>query len=323
VTEGEVARAAAEEKVAAAEARLAEALGESEALRTRLAENEDERPDHTGMLQRLGEETARLRGIVAEGETALAAANWKAAAAEARLTEALAELEAQRGRLAELEGEWNEQTASLRRLGEETARLRRVVADSEAALEAAKVESAALEARLAQALVEMEAHGSRIIEVEGERDEQIRTTEMVRLQVAALQATVTEHEQLTSGLEATLAEREATLAERETALQAATKKAADSEGYFGMALTEIGVLRSEVAKSREAVHEHAGARGTMEAEIASLHGDVAAARQVGRAMLAALRSDNLPPPRREGGAIGWRSILPRFFGLGRANPAVG
>ena len=333
-------------KAVATETRLAEALGEIEAQQARLAEIGNEGKDQTQMMQRLAEEAARLRGIIADREAALEATETKNAAAEVRAEEAeeklamqltyISEIESKRDdqavvlrrfgeeiarlriqvneretarataqatletyqkRIVEVEGEWDQQALTLRQLGEETACLRRIAADGEIALETAKADATAIDARLAQMLVGMEAQGAHIVELETERDKQVA-------QVAALNFAATE---------------------RESALEAANRKAAVSEQHFATALTEIGSLRGELTKSKEAAREHATAQAAMQATVSSLQSELSAARQVGQAVLTALRHDTagLAVPGTESEICRRRSFLSRFFGLGRMRPTVG
>jgi SWI/SNF-related matrix-associated actin-dependent regulator 1 of chromatin subfamily A len=178
-------------------------------------------------------EATALRVQVSERDTGLASAQLRADAAEARLADALAEIEGQRAQIADLAS--------------------------------AQLRADATEARLADALGEIER-------------------ESATLKVA-------------------LAEREAALkrAEEERAAATVTLEA------------EFGALQEKVAQAEREATERRTTTAALEAQIAALQDTLTAAREVGKAALAAFRLDIAAPvkPDRQGG---WRRGIMRFFG---------
>jgi hypothetical protein len=74
--------------------------------------------------------------------------------------------------------------------------------------------------------------------------------------------------------------------------------------------TEIAGLRGTLAKSKQEAQEHAAA---MQAEIVTLQRALDAARQVGKATVAAFRIDSAAPVKIDA-PPGWRQAIKWFFG---------
>jgi hypothetical protein len=79
------------------------------------------------------------------------------------------------------------------------------------------------------------------------------------------------------------------------------------------AQAEIGSLRAAVASAERAVQESSAAREAMHAELSSVHHQLAAAREVGRAALTSLQSD-LRAPSGVMASAGWLTPILRFIG---------
>jgi predicted nucleic acid-binding Zn-ribbon protein len=76
---------------------------------------------------------------------------------------------------------------------------------------------------------------------------------------------------------------------------------------------EVGALRERLVQAQREAQECVSARATLQAEIAALQGTLDAARQVGKATLAALQLGSSAPTKPDG-PRGWRRAVMRFFG---------
>jgi hypothetical protein len=156
-------------------------------------------------------------------------------------------------------------------IAREAASLRTVVGERDADLAAADARAAAAEGRLAEALAEIEAQRGQIAELASDRDQ-------------------------AAGLKTVLAEREATLLD------------------FSRGVDElVSALETALAQAERERQQRAADAAALQDEIAALQGALAAARQVGRAAIAAFRIEAgapmEPPAQRR-----WPAIT-RFFGI--------
>ena len=216
---------------------------------------------------------------------------------------------------------------------QEAAALRRALGERDAIIETAERRASGAEARLADALADIEAQRRDIAGLAGEREAR---AEFER-EASDLRATLAERE--ASDLRATLAEREAALAElsrRGDALLAAQRAGQEREAAAAQAEIaalrgglvraeqqraasetalqgEIAGLRATAAKAEREAQERAATVAALQAEIGGLQEALTAARQVGRAAIAAFRIDSAAPMKPDE-PRGWRWAAMRFFG---------
>ena len=214
------------------------------------------------------QEAVGLRALVAERDTGLASAQKKADAAEARLADALAEIEGQRAQIADLARECHDRDE----IESESSTLKAVLAEREAALQRA-------EQQRASATLTLEA------------------------ELGALREEVALAQRESSTLKAALAEREAAL-QRAEQQHVNTTRASDRE---------VRALHTKLVEAEGEATERRAAAAALEAQVATLQGTLTAAREVGKAAIAAFRLDVTAPvkPDRPGG---WRRGVMRFLG---------
>jgi hypothetical protein len=216
--------------------------------------------------------------------------------------------------------------------------LRAAVSERDAAVEAADGRVAAAEGGLAEALEEIERQRAQITEFARERDE-----------ATSLRATLAERETTLAGLSrrvdellAALQAAQAEAAAREAALRHAEKEV-EERGAAALAMqseaaalrdaraqverqaqqraaaaqaleAEVGALRGGLARAEREATERAAATAALQAEIAAVQGKLIAAREVGKAAIAAFRIETTAVPPKPDGPRGWRRSIIRFFG---------
>jgi Sulfotransferase family len=328
---------AADAKAAAVEQRLAAALAEIEQQRAQIAElakgrdgreaafanlsrRVDElvttleaaraeaamREEALAQAERVGQErTVATEVMQAEVSTlqALARAEQERAnAAEA----AQAELLTLRGALAQAERAAQEHADAAKAMQAEVETLREVLAQAErealerdAAAEAMQAEIGTLREALARAereaqdravageamQAEVAALWDALAQADREAQERADRGQTLHAEVGALRGRLAQ-------AEGEARER----AETTTALQA-----------------EVGALRGRLAKAEDEAMERVATTARLEAEILTLQGTLAAARQVGRAVTAALRIETAAPMKPDG-PRGWRQAIMRLLG---------
>jgi sulfotransferase family protein len=247
----------------------------------------------------IAREAASLRTVVGERDADLAAADARAAAAEGRLAEAQAEIEAQRGQIAELASE-RDQAGGLKMMLAEreatSAELSRQVDELAGALEAARGEAAAREAALRCTEEEALQAGSAAAAMQNE--------------IATLRDTLAQAERVEQERTATVGKLEAELeALRETLARTKRERAVAAASVQ----SEIMSLRDALAQAERKVQQHMTAAAALQGEVVTLQETLAAAREVGKAALAAFRIDTaaLVKPL---GPRGWRHAIAQFFG---------
>jgi hypothetical protein len=221
-----------------------------------------------------------LEVVAREREAAAAAANQRASAAEARLSEALSEIEGQRARFAELERERDEGREALERAANQQG-----------------AEERSLRAEISLLHGRLEA-----------------SREAGRSAIAALRGTVERAEKVAQERCASTVAMEGEIADLRQAVARATLEAERRAANAGELQVKIASLRGMVDRAEQVVHDRDAAAEAMGDEIASLRNDIAAARQVGRAMFAALRVDPKPSLNRDGRDRWWRAGS-RMLGL--------
>lgn len=265
VGEREAATAAADQRTDAAEARLAAMLSELAAA--------DQRADAA---------EAQLAATLSE----FAAADQRAGGAEARLSDTLSELQVQKVvqkvRFAEFECQRAENAVALERAAQEHAAERQALR-AEMSILQDKVGATREAGRAAiDALRGMVERADRMA-----REGRAKAAEMAD-DNAELRLAVARAEQIAHDRNAVAEAMRAEIATLRGKLER-VEQAAQERGATAAA------LRQAVAQTEQTAHDRDMAAETMRAEIVSLRHDVAAARQVGRAMIAALRVDPNPP----------------------------
>jgi hypothetical protein len=255
-----------------------------------------------------------LRAAVDESEAVAEASNARAAAVEGRLAEALAEIEQQRAQIAEIGGELQAAQADAAVRMADLAQAQRV---GQERTDAAAVMQAEV-ARLREAL----AHAER---AERERS---ASAEGVQAEVMALWDSLgqfrdeaQQREAATLAVRAELEkERAATTAALQGEISTVHGRLAQAEGEAreraattAALQTEIATLRGRLAQADGEARERAATTAALQGEVATLQGTLTAARQVGKAAIAAFRIEAAAPtkpvvPR------GWRQAIMRFLG---------
>jgi hypothetical protein len=204
------------------------------------------------------QEAVALRAAVTERDSIVQAANSRAADAEARLAEALLEIDRQRAHITELATESNDRAEIEREVSELKARL----AERETALQRAEREA--------------------------------------QSEIAVLRDALSRAEQAELGtMRETLAR-----AEREAQQRAAAAQALEAK---------VGTLRRRLEQAEGEAKERAAAAVALQAEIATLQDTLTAAREVGKAAIAAFRIETAAPAKPDR-PDGWRRGIMRFFG---------
>jgi hypothetical protein len=194
--------------------------------------------------------------------------------------------------------------------------LRTALSERDAAIAAGDARSAAVEARLTEALAEIEQQRAQIAEVARQRDDRAeieRESNGLKATLIEREAALAEHSRRADELLAALQLAQAESAAREAALRHAERETQERAAAAGTMQTEVGRLCGRLAQAERKAEEHGAAAEAMRAEIATLRDTLAAARQVGKAAIAALRIEAAAPtqpvvPR------GWRQAIVRFFG---------
>ena len=227
------------------------------------------------------QEAATLQAQVSERDIGLASAQLRADAAEASLADARAEIEGQRVQISEFVRE-RDNHAELERAANS---LKATLAEREGALRCAKEEAQQREEAansLKATLAEREG-ALRCAEEEAQQREEAATA--MQSEIATLRDTLAQ------------AEREA----RQRGAAAEASKA------------ELRRLRERLSQAEGEAAERRATAAALQAEIVTMQGTLTAAREVGKAAVAAFRLDIAAPvrPHRPGG---WRQGIMRFFG---------
>jgi hypothetical protein len=221
---------------------------------------------------------------------------------------------------------------------QEAVALRAAVGERDAVADAADARVAAVEGRLAAALAEMEQQRAQIVELAGERDEASRAkatladretavTELshraeellsalqaAQAELAASEAALWRGEQETQGCSAAAATMQSEITGLREMLAQAEREAQERTAAQTALQSEIAELREMLAQAEREAQERVTAAAVLRKEVVSLQSTVDAARQVGKAAVAAFRIETAAPtkPDRPGG---WRrGSIRRFFG---------
>ena len=245
------------------------------------------------------QEAASLRAAVGERDALVEAADGRAVIVEGRLAEAFAQIEQQQAQIAALATERDEARGLKATLEErETALADRSHRADEllAALQVAQAEAAAREAALERAEQEARERGVAALSMQ---------SEVATLRDALMQAQRAGQERAVAAdaIQASLREALAQ-AERQAQQRAAAAQALEAE---------VRTLRGRLAQVEGEARERAATTAALQAEIEALQGTLTAARQVGKAAIAAFRIENAAPPKIDR-PHGWRQAIMRFLG---------
>src|SRR5271166_2704257 len=227
----------------------------------------------------------------------------------------------------------------------EASELRKAVSERDALVDATKLRANAAEARLADAFAEIEAQRAQIVELAREHDERAeieRVANGLKATLAEREIALAEHSRRADELRAALQVAQAEAAAREAALRLAEQEAqerhATAEAMQGEIATlrealvqtdrevrrrtaaaerlqdEVSGLRTRLAMAERESQDRAASAAALQAELITLQGTLAAAREVGKAAIAAFRIETAAPMKPDG-PRGWRQAIIRFFGV--------
>jgi len=273
------------------------------------------------------QEARALRASVSERDAAVAAGDARAAVVEGRLAEALVEIEQQRAQIAELASERDEASSLRGTLAEREAayaELSRRADELRAALQAAQAEAAAGEAALRHAEQQAQERGASaeamhtevaelwdtLMHAERETQQHEATATAMRGEIRTLRGSLARAER-EGGRRA--AATEALEAEMRELREAVARSAREKSAIAAEALE----VRGKLAQAEGAAKEREAAAVALRTEIATLQDTLTAAREVGKAAMAALRSEAAAPKQLDR-PRGWRPAVMRLFG-GRAS----
>jgi hypothetical protein len=218
-------------------------------------------------------EAVALRAAVGERDVAVAAIGSRAATAEGRLAEALAQIEQQQT-----------QIADLARARDEASGLKAILADRERAVTDLSRRADELGVALQAAEAQLAAHE------------------------AALQRA---HQEAQEAGAATLA-MESEITTSRIALVEAEREAQSHKAVSEVLQAEIAGLRETLLQTEREARRRAAAQTALQGEVAALRGALTAARLVGKAAVAAFRIETTTPTKPDG-PLGWRRAIIRFL----------
>jgi hypothetical protein len=245
------------------------------------------------------QEAAALRMQISERDTGLASAQLRADAAEARLADAAAkfseiEQEAAALRMQVSERDTGLASAQLRadaaearladaaakfsEIEQEAAALRMQVSERDTGLASAQLRADAAEARLADVLAEIEGERAHIGELGKRHDEHEAAATAMQGEITTLRDMLAR-------------------AEREACQRGAAAQVLEAQ---------LRGLRERSAEANREATEHRTAVAALQAEIATLQGTLTAAREIGKAAVAAFRLDVAAPAKSDARRGGFR-----------------
>src|SRR5271165_3419586 len=208
--------------------------------------------------------------------------------------------------------------------------LRKAVSERDALVDATKLRANAAESRLADAFAEIEAQSGQIVELAREHDERAEreialaehsrradelraALQVVQSEAAAREAALQHAEQKAQERRATAEAIEGEMATLREALALAERETQERGAAAEAVQTEVWGLRGRLARSEGEAQQRAAAAAALQAEIVTLQGTLTAARQVGKAAIAAFRIETAVPMKPDE-PRGWRQAIMRFFG---------
>jgi Sulfotransferase family/Fez1 len=296
VDQRDAAIAAADAEAAAVEGRLANALAEIEQLQAQINELARKHDGHVE-IERAAD---GLKTTLAERDMALAERSRRAdelfkglEVAQAALLRAEQEVQERRAAETVREGE-------ITALQEALAQAKQSEHERAAAAMALEAELRVLREKLAQAEREVQQREAAAAAVQGE-------IAALRGSLARAQREAARRAAASEALQAEVLGLRQTLAQTET-------EAKDRAAAAAALRAEMPGLRQRLAETEGEAQDRAAAVAALRSEIATLQQTLTAARQVGRAVVAAFRIETAAPtkPDRPGG---WRRGVMRFFGV--------
>jgi hypothetical protein len=293
------------------------------------------------------QETTALRAVVGERDVGIAAAEGRASTAEARLADAVAEIEEQRARIADLARERDdanclaqERAAAMAAAQHEIAALRGVVGKAEqeaeeraAEVDAMQVEVVTLQTALAHAEwaaqrrtaaaealeAEVAALRAKLAQAEGEATERSTAAAAMEAEIFTLRDRRAQAENEAQGRAAATAALHGEIAGLRKMLVQSERESQERAAAVAALRSEMAGVHGRLEQAEREGRERAASAAALQAEVASLQGTLAAARQVGRAAIAAFRIDTAAPAKPEG-PLGWRQGIMRFVWRRHALP---
>jgi len=238
----------------------------------------------------LEQQAIALRAAVSERDAVVEAADGRAAAVEGRLADALAELAKERDEASSLRATLAERGAAL---AETSHRADEFLST----LQVAQAELSKREAAFAELSHQADELGAALQAAQGEataRESALRRAEQ----------DVKERSVAAAALQGEVATLREALAHAE---RAGRQRATEAESMQ----SEIAGMRERPARAEREAQQRNAAAAALQAEIVALQGTLTAARQVGKAAIAAFR---MVAPTEPDGPRGWRQALVRLFG---------
>jgi hypothetical protein len=253
-------------------------------------------------------EATALRAAVSERGAAIAAADLRADAAEARLADALAEIDRQRSQIADLGRERDDASSLRATLAESEAALAEHLCRADEltmALRASQSELEAREAALLRAEQEAQEHAAAALarqseidvlrdtlaQAEREAQEHAAAAEAMQAEVGALRETLAQAEQeAQTHAVAALVRQSEIGALRETLVQA--ERAEKKRAATSVALeAELGELREKLARAERGEQQHAAAAVRLETELGALREKLMQAQREARQRGSAMHAE--------------------------------
>jgi hypothetical protein len=252
------------------------------------------------------QEATALRAAVGERDAVIDAADARAAGAEGRLAEARIEIDRQRAQIADLGRESDERAEVERTVND----LKATLAERETALAEHARRADELDAALHTAQAKVAARDAALLHAEHKMRERGAAALATQNEIAGLRAALGQAERAAreqaEAFQSQIADLQHAAAKAEGERQQRAAAAAALQ-------TEIAGLRTTLAKAERETQERAAAVPALQAEIGALQEALTAARQVGKAAIAAFRIDAVAAARPDR-TRGWRRAVMRFVG---------
>jgi hypothetical protein len=231
------------------------------------------------------QETTALRAVVGERDVGIAAAEGRANAAEARLADAVAEIEEQRARIADLARERDDANGLRATLAEREAALAELSRRTDellAARQSARAERAGQESAVAAAAIEVEVVALREALAQAEQEAQAAGVAVLAIQseVAALWDTLAQAEDEARRAQehaAAMAAAQYEIAALRGVVGKAEHEAAERAAEVDAMQVEVVTLQAALAHAEWAPKRRAAAAEALEAEVAALRAKLAQA----------------------------------------------
>ena len=241
------------------------------------------------------QETTALRAVVGERDVGIAAAEGRANAAEARLADAVAEIEEQRARIADLAREHDDADGLRATLAEREAALAELSRRTDellAARQSAQAERAGQESAVATAAIEAEVVALReaLAQAERQAEDHAAETAARQVEVAALWDTLAQAEDEARRAQehaAAMAAAQHEIAALRGVIGKAEQEAEDRAAEVDAMQVEVVTLQAALAHAEWAAQRRTAAAEALEAEIFTLREGLAQAENEARGRAAA------------------------------------